>query len=62
MRSLNEDVFLEAEAEYDTVEGTVSKDNEIVNVGVLWNKDTNSDLLNIENYLKSLKKNLTRDR
>ncbi|CAI4059604.1 hypothetical protein SUVZ_04G1980 [Saccharomyces uvarum] len=62
MRSLNEDIFLEAEAEYDTVEGIISKDNEIVNVGVLWNKDTNSDLLNIENYLKSLKKNLTRDR
>ncbi|CAI4057688.1 hypothetical protein SKDZ_04G1950 [Saccharomyces kudriavzevii ZP591] len=62
MRGLNEDILLETEALYDTDGDVVSGNNTIVNVGVLWNKDTNGDLLYIENYLKSLKKNLTRDR
>ncbi|CAI4037859.1 hypothetical protein SMKI_04G1930 [Saccharomyces mikatae IFO 1815] len=62
MRSLNDDVFLETEGQRDVNEGVLPGDNKIVNVGVLWNKDTNNDLLIVENYLKSLKKNLTRDR
>lgn len=62
MRSLNEDVFLEAGEQLSADEEVSSSANKIVNVGVLWNKDTNNDLLIVENYLKSLKKNLTRDR
>lgn len=59
---MNDDVFLETEGQRDVNEGVLPGDNKIVNVGVLWNKDTNNDLLIVENYLKSLKKNLTRDR
>ncbi|EJS44392.1 mtf2p [Saccharomyces arboricola H-6] len=62
MRSLNEDVFLETVEPSDTGADIVPKANKTVNVSVLWNKDTNRNLQNVENYLKSLKKNLTRDR
>lgn len=62
MRNLNEDVFLETGKQLDADAEVISRVDKIVNVGVLWNKDTNNDLLVVENYLKSLKKNLTRDR